>query len=165
MGTAKVIFTKVASDMLQDTTSYAFINAAKYDTVLDNGKTVYVYTGYNADGTTVELTSSSKLNPATSTNTTVGLYTYTADNKVGTLLRQQDNANTVQDSKYGYGKLHVAGQMVYLDGTTTYYNMSDAQVTYVDTTVNDVDGNVGIFVLKVVNGSVTSDVEAIYMFR
>ena len=163
MGTAKVIFTKVASDMLQDTTSYAFINAAKFDTVLDNGKTVYVYTGYNADGTTVELTSSSPLNPANTHNAKVGLYAYTADNKVGALLKDQTTVGV--STKYGYGRLNVAGQMVYLDGTTTYYNMSDAQVTYVDTTVNDVDGNVGIFVLKVVNGSVTSDVEAIYMFR
>ena len=80
------------------------------------------------------------------------------------LLRQQDNSGTIQSRKYGYGRLTVTGNMLTMDDTT-YYDMSNASVVYVDSDLNDVNGNVGFFVLKTDNGNVTSDVETIFVFR
>ncbi len=166
IGTAKIVFATVSGGVVLDSTSYAFINAAKYDTTLVDGKDQYIYTGYLADGSTIELTSKTQLKPATVSGSTVGLYEYTAENTITktTALCDQTDANRV-DGKYGYGRLSVTGEMLYFNGSNTYYNMADAQVVYVDTELNDVDGNVGIFVLKVVNGTVTSTVETIYIFR
>lgn len=166
IGTASIVFDTVTNGIVAESTNYAFIDAAKYSTILDGSTEKYVYTGYLADGTTIDLTATSQLTPATVSNSTVGLYKYTSDNTVSNsdLLRQQDNDNTIVSSKYGYGTLTVTGNMVTM-GNSTYYDMSNASVVYVDSNLSDVNGNVGFFVLKTDNGTVTSDVETIFVFR
>ena len=166
VGTASIVFDTVTNGVVAESSNYAFIDASKYSTILDGNTEKYVYTGYLADGSTIDLTATSKLTPATVSSSTVGLYKYTSENTVSNndLLRQQDNNGTIQSSKYGYDRLTVTGNMLTMDNAT-YYDMSNASVVYVDSDLSDVNGNVGFFVLKTDNGNVTSDVETIFVFR
>ncbi|OUQ61097.1 hypothetical protein B5E56_03035 [Flavonifractor sp. An112] len=166
VGTASIVFDTVTNGVVAESSNYAFIDASKYSTILDGNTEKYVYTGYLADGSTIDLTATSTLTPATERSSTVGLYKYTSENTVSNndLLRQQDNSGTIRNIKYGYGRLTVTGNMLTMDDTT-YYDMSNASVVYVDSDLSDVNGNVGFFVLKTDNGNVTSDVETIFVFR
>ena len=167
VGTATIVFDTVTNGVVADSSNYAFVDASKYDTILDGKTEKYVYTGYLADGSTIDLTATTKLNPDTVAKSTVGLYKYTKENTVANsdLLRQQDNVNTLQDVKYGYGRLTVTGDMLNMNGSNDYYDVSNASVVYIDGDLSEINGNVGFFVLKTDNGTLTNDVETVFVFR
>ena len=167
VGTASIVFDTVTNGVVAESSDYAFIDASKYSTILDGNTEKYVYTGYLADGSTIDLTATSKLTPATSGSSTVGLYKYTSENTVANndLLRQQDNNDTLQNTKYGYGRLTATGDMLTMGSTGNYYDVSNAAVVYIDGDLSEINDNVGFFVLKTDNGTLTNDVETVFIFR
>ncbi|WP_162611086.1 S-layer homology domain-containing protein [Flavonifractor sp. An91] len=167
VGTASIVFDTVTNGVVAESSDYAFIDASKYSTILDGNTEKYVYTGYLADGSTIDLTATSKLTPATSGSSTVGLYKYTSENTVANndLLRQQDNNDTLQNTKYGYGRLTATGDMLTMGSTGHYYDVSNAAVVYIDGDLSEINDNVGFFVLKTDNGTLTNDVETVFIFR
>ena len=60
------------------------------------------------------------------------------------------------------GALSVTGNLVKVGGN--YYNMANAQIVYVDDDKYEVDGNNGWVVLAKDNGTVTTNVETIYVW-
>ena len=167
VGTATIVFDTVTNGVVAESSNYAFIDASKYSTILDGNTEKYVYTGYLADGSTIDLTATAKLTPTSAGSSTVGLYKYTSENTVANsdLLRQQDNNDTLQNTKYGYGRLTATGDMLTMGSTGNYYDVSNAAVVYIDGDLSEINDNVGFFVLKTDNGTLTNDVETVFIFR
>lgn len=147
--TASLIFALVDGGIVKTADNYAYVDVSKESEELVDGKTNYVYTGTLADGSTVELRSG---DDDLDYN---GLYKYDEDGRT-------------KDSYYLTGALYghtysasVSGDMLLLGGT--YYDMSEADIVYIDSDLDEVDGNECYFVLADDNGSATKDIEAIFV--
>jgi hypothetical protein len=160
IGTATIVYATVASGFTASTTSYAYIDKDACTESLSSGTTTYSYTGNLADGTTVTLTTTSKL-------TTNGLYEYASDKTIGTQVCADSNTS-LNATYYVYdATLAVTGSLlgVTVGGTETYYNITSAtKVVYIDSTKSAVNGNKGYVVLKATStGAASTDVAAIYI--
>ena len=159
-GTASVIFATVTNGVgATSTENYVYIDSAKYTTSLDSSSnTVYSYTGYKADGTTVTVTatSSNKLSSA-------GIYTYDTDNTVKDSYLKTTGADGVMANGYAYGSaLSLSNSL--LGVGSNYYNVTDdTQTYYVSSDATQVDGNKGYVVLERNSNGVTSNVAAIFV--
>lgn len=158
VATANVIFvTKAGGVSAAATDNYVYIDSSKNSVSLNGSDTVYTYTGYKADGSTISLTSSSAL-------TKTGVFVYNTDNTV------KDDNNKATTSTTTFNGAYVYGSSMTLSNTLlgvagSYYNVTDSTLTYyVNSDVNEVNGHNGYVVLKVdSSGNITKDVAAIFI--
>ena len=149
LGTSKIVFATVAGGLAAEVSNYVYVKSNDVSVTLIDGKTKYVYEGFQPDGSKISLTSKDKF-------TASGLYKYAED-------MTTEAANLISaDSRFMTGALSVTGDLVKVGGS--YYNMANAQVVYVDSAKNEVDGNNGWVVLAKDNGTVTTNVETIYVW-
>ena len=146
--TATVVFMSVAATEL-DVEEYVYIN--KNDVTIVGVDEDRVYEATTVDGETVEFTK--KANQALS-NT--GLYKLTADGKLGSYITLSDAG----DKFLVQGELTVSGDMVKAGDGNWYYMTDDTKVVYIDSKVDEVDGNQGIVVLE---KATSSNVATIFM--
>ena len=149
LGTSKIVFATVAGGLAAEVSNYVYVKSNDVSVTLIDGKTKYVYEGFQPDGSKITLTSKDEF-------TASGLYKYAEDmtTEAGNLISA--------DSRFMTGALSVTGDLVKVGGS--YYNMANAQVVYVDSAKNEVDGNNGWVVLAKDNGTVTTNVETIYVW-
>ena len=149
VGTSKIVFATVAGGLAADVSNYVYVKSSDVTVILDGSKTKYQYTGIQPDGSEITLTSKDEF-------TASGLYKYAEDKTT-----EKDNLITA-DSRFMTGALSVTGNLVKVGGN--YYNMANAQIVYVDDDKYEVDGNNGWVVLAKDNGTVTTNVETIYVW-
>ena len=149
LGTSKIVFATVAGGLTAEVSNYVYVKSNDVSVTLIDGKTKYVYEGFQPDGSKISLTSKDMF-------TASGLYKYAEDmtTEAGNLISA--------DSRFMTGALSVTSNLVKVGGN--YYNMANAQVVYVDSAKNEVDGNNGWVVLAKDNGTVTTNVETIYVW-
>ena len=150
---AKVVFTNSTATISVDSKSVVYIDARVVSMSQNaDGTIVYNYTGYAADGTTINLTAAAALSTSN-----IGLYSYNTDNTVGAYI-DPDTANDA----YLSGAMTVTGSLLKVG--SDYYNITaDTKTVFIDPTINAVNGSTGLVVLAVVNGQVTTNVAAIYV--
>ena len=149
VGTSKIVFATVAGGLAADVSNYVYVKSSDVTVILDGSKTKYQYTGIQPDGSEITLTSKDEF-------TASGLYKYAEDKTT-----EKDNL-IAADSRFMTGALSVTGNLVKVGGN--YYNMANAQIVYVDDDKYEVDGNNGWVVLAKENGTVTTNVETIYVW-
>ena len=165
LSAAKVIFATVSYGVVADTSNYAYIDTTKVTTTGVGADAEFVYTGILADGSEITLTAESAL---TGYNATMGaLYKYSAE---GTVKQADRYAFTSYNAftgneKITYARFTVTDNMVNFTNNSNFYDMSEAQVVYVGTDLDEVNDNAGWAVLKVVDGAVTKVVETIYVME
>jgi hypothetical protein len=168
-GTASVVFiNRGANDALTATNSsnYAYVSTTKFVQTLVDGTTNYVYTATKADGSTIELTSTTQIDYN-------GIYTYSDSNVLNTTALADTTAtNTRTDSdRIIYDtNVSVSGSLVEInvdptDATVTgFYSItSDTQIVYIDDNLGEVNNNGGFFVFEVSDGQPTENLAAIFI--
>lgn len=139
---------------------YAYVKSNVYNEGLVNGVMVYTYTATKADGSTIDLTSTTKLDTDPAVGS--GLYTWNTDKVLNTTALATTATTTLTDQCVYDATLTVTGTL--LNAGTGYYNMTDTTKTvYIDPTKGSVDGNMGYVVLAKVGATVTNTVETIYI--
>jgi hypothetical protein len=149
---------------------YAYVTPSKVYTTLDGNTTSFVYTATKADGTTVELSSTTEVtnagiytyNESTNVLNTTALATAVADSSVGTASAVQDKGRIIYDNNVA-----VSGSLVAVDvvGATNYYSVtSDTLIVYIDENLGEVNNNGGFIVLDTdSNGNPTENIAAIFI--
>jgi hypothetical protein len=172
IATASVVFIYRGGEALTADVNnvYAYVTQDKVATTLDGNTTNYVYTATKADGSTVELTSTTAIsadgiytyNENTNVLNTTALANAVADSAIGTATAVQDKGRIIYDNS-----VTVSGSLVAIDivGATNYYSItSDTQIVYIDENLGEVNNNGGFFVLETdSDGAPTSNIAAIFM--
>ena len=145
VGTASVVFFTITSALGADSTDDLVYVDGSYSTVMVDGKDKFVYTGYKADGTTVELY-------GTTNSQAAGLYIPNKDNEIS-------GAPKTETATMREGAMTVDGEMVKIDGSW-YYITDKTQIVYVDSDLSEVNENTGWVIL---NSDDTTKVDTIFV--
>jgi hypothetical protein len=170
LGTASVVFLTTRSGLSASASNYAYVVTSDVTvTLASDGSTVYNYTAYKAGdvsgSASLTLTSTTKLNTASNPN---GLYSYTDNNEIGSLLADNTTVATVQNKLYFYGKLKVQGSTLLVQDasgvTQAAFNItSDTQATFLNG-LTEVDGtHYGFVAVVEKSGNIGSDVSGYYV--
>jgi hypothetical protein len=166
IATASVVFIETSGAALTADVNnvYAYVTPDKVYQSLDGNTTNYVYTATLADGSTVELTSTTPI-------TTAGIYTYNESTKVLTTsaLATVNGAGVASGTDITNGRIiydnnvSVVGSLVQVNGS--YYSItSDTKTVFIDENLGEVNNNGGYFVLDTdSSGSPTENVAAIFI--
>jgi hypothetical protein len=154
---AEVVFVEVKGGLVAATDNYAFVDVSEGTENLNGEDVTYTYTAALGDGETIELVSEEELSVD-------GLYKYSAANEVSNedLLQGVSGGSADQ---YIFATVTVSGDMMNT-GASTYYDISEADVVYVDAdqTLDEVTGNQVFFVVTVVDGVPSLVVESIFVY-
>jgi hypothetical protein len=166
VATASVVFINrgAAAEALTstNTSNYAYVDINKYVQTLVDGTTNYVYTATKADGSTIELTSTTSVGSN-------GIYTYSDSNVLNTtpLAYNTGNTNTQDSGRIVYDtNVTVSGSLVAIEvnGVTGYYSITnDTQIVYIDDNLGEVNNNGGFFVFEVSDGTPTENLASIFI--
>ena len=155
-GIAKIVFATVTGGLTADVSNYVYVKSSDVTVILDGSKTKYQYTGIQPDGSEITLTSTDSFAQS-------GLYQYASDNTTKN-ANWIDPSNAQFSARFKTGTMTVSGNLISVDGGTTWYNMENAQTVYVDDNKYEANGNAGIIVLAKDSSGVTKNVETIYVY-
>ena len=155
-GIAKIVFATVTGGLTADVSNYVYVKSSDVTVILDGSKTKYQYTGIQPDGSEITLTSTDSFAQS-------GLYQYASDNTTKN-ANWIDPSNAQFSARFKTGTMTVSGNLISVDGGTTWYNMENAQTVYVDDNKYEANGNAGIIVLAKDSSGETKNVETIYVY-
>jgi hypothetical protein len=160
-GTASVVFVETATTVAGESNNFAYVDTSKVSSTLSDGTTTYTYYATSADGTEVQLTSSSVV-------TVDGVYTYSdanvlnADSAVTATTPWTATSRSIYSARVDES----SGTVVITagDGSRYFYSVTDnTKVVYINDNVNTINNNGGYFIREYSNGSLTNNLAVVFI--